>query len=383
MEAGMPVTILGATGSVGRSAIAVCEAMGLRVTALAGRRDAAGMEELVRRVRPGFVGMEDEAAAQDLRARLRDVPTTIWSGEGAVNMIAGQPYAGIVLNAIVGIAGLAPTMAALYAGHPVALANKETLVTAGTLVMTRAAEKGIPILPVDSEHSAIFQCLQGEKRRVKELLLTASGGPFWGYSAEQLKTVTREQALCHPNWKMGPKITVDSATMMNKGFELIEAVHLFGVAPEQVRILVHRQSVVHSMVRFEDNSVIAQMAAPDMRLPIQVALTWPDGGAACVEELDFCSIPALTFAPMDDKTFPAVSLAREAIRKGGTLPAILNGANEHAVAAFLAGEIPFHRIVPLVEMACGAVKWVGNPVLDQIYEADILAREAVEREMRG
>ncbi len=372
------VILLGATGSIGRSAIDVCQKNGYKIAGVSANRDVDTMEQIVRQHAIPLAVMADEDAAKDLRVRLKDTDTVVLGGADAMRDLATWESADIVLNAIVGIAGLKPTLAALRAGKDVALANKETLVTAGELVKEQAKKHNARILPVDSEHSAIFQCLQDTKRQVKSIILTASGGPFFGFSAERLQQVTKAQALKHPNWSMGAKITIDSATMMNKGLELIEAVHLFDVKPEQVEIVVHRQSIVHSMVRFEDNSVLAQMGVPDMRLPIQYALAYPESTPAVVEPLDLLGAGALTFDPCDEETFRAVKLARLAITVGGTMPAILNGANECAVAAFLADKVPFYRIPLLVEEVCEQVKWMAQPSLEDILEADRAARRAVD-----
>lgn len=372
------VILLGATGSIGRSAIDVCLQNGYEIAGVSANRDVAGMEQIIRAHHIPLAVMADGQAAADLRVRVKDTETVVLGGAKAVEDLATWDSADIVLNAIVGIAGLRPTLAALHAGKDVALANKETLVTGGELVKAQAKKHGASILPVDSEHSAIFQCLQDTKRNVKSIILTASGGPFFGYRAEQLRAVTKEQALKHPNWSMGAKITIDSATMMNKGLELIEAVHLFDVKPEQVEIVVHRQSIVHSMVRFEDNSVLAQMGVPDMRLPIQYALAYPDSTPAVVEPLDLIGAGTLTFDACDEETFRLVGLARHAITVGGTMPTVLNGANECAVAAFLSDRIPFYRIPVIVEDVCSRVQSVLNPSLEDIIEADRLARQTAD-----
>ena len=372
------VILLGATGSIGRSAIDVCLKNGYKIAGVSANRDVAGMEQMIRAHRIPLAVMADPQAAADLRVRVKDTETVVLGGAKAVEQLATWESADVVLNAIVGIAGLCPTLAAVRAGKDVALANKETLVTGGELVKAQAKKHGANILPVDSEHSAIFQCLQDIKRGIKSIILTASGGPFFGYTAEQLRAVTKAQALKHPNWNMGAKITIDSATMMNKGLELIEAVHLFDVAPEQVEIVVHRQSIVHSMVRFEDNSVLAQMGVPDMRLPIQYALAYPQSTAAIVEPLDLIGAGTLTFDACDEKTFRLVGLARHAITVGGTLPTVLNGANECAVAAFLADRIPFYRIPMIVEETCSRISPVLNPSLEDIIEADRLARQTAD-----
>lgn len=375
------VIILGATGSIGRSAIDVCQKNGYQIAGVSANRDVAAMEQIMREHRIPLAVMADETAAKDLRDRMRDTEAVVLGGPKALRDLAAWESADIVLNAVVGIAGLQPTLAALHAGKDVALANKETLVTAGDLVKAQAKKHDAKILPVDSEHSAIFQCLQDTKRNVKSIILTASGGPFFGFSSEDLRQVTKAQALKHPNWSMGAKITIDSATMMNKGLELIEAVHLFDVTPDRVEIVVHRQSIIHSMVRFEDNSVLAQMGVPDMRLPIQYALAYPESTPAVVEPLDLLSAGTLSFDACDEETFHAVKLARWAIGKGGTMPAILNGANECAVAAFLADKIPFYRIPMLVEAACEKVAWTEDPGLEEILDADRMARQTVNEWM--
>lgn len=372
------VVLLGATGSIGQSAIDVCVKNRYTIAGVSANRDVAGMEKIIRKQQIPLAVMADERAAADLRVRVKDTQTVVLGGAKAVEDLATWDSADMVLNAIVGIAGLRPTLTALHAGKDVALANKETLVTGGDLVKEQAKKHGASILPVDSEHSAIFQCLQDTKRRVKSIILTASGGPFFGYKAEQLQSVTKAQALKHPNWSMGAKITIDSATMMNKGLELIEAVHLFDVTPQQVEIVVHRQSIVHSLVRFEDNSVLAQMGVPDMRLPIQYALSYPDSTPAVVEPLDLIGAGILTFDACDEETFRLVGLARQAITVGGTMPTILNGANECAVAAFLADRIPFYRIPMVVEDVCTRVEPVLNPSLEDIIEADRLARQTAD-----
>ena len=372
------VILLGATGSIGRSAIDVCLKNGYEIAGVSANRDVVGMEQMIRAHHIPLAVMADVQAAADLRVRVKDTGTVVLGGAKAVEDLATWDSADVVLNAIVGIAGLRPTLAALHAGKDVALANKETLVTGGELVKAQAKKHGASILPVDSEHSAIFQCLQDTKRNVKSIILTASGGPFFGYRAEQLRAVTKEQALKHPNWSMGAKITIDSATMMNKGLELIEAVHLFDVIPKQVEIVVHRQSIVHSMVRFEDNSVLAQMGVPDMRLPIQYALAYPASTPAIVEPLDLIGAGTLTFDACDEETFRLVGLARHAITVGGTMPTVLNGANECAVAAFLADRIPFYRISMIVEETCSRLQSVLNPSLEDIIEADRLARQTAD-----
>ena len=346
--------ILGSTGSVGEQAIDVALKCGVTVDAVSAHKNVKRVEEQARAFRVKSCAMSDLDAAKDLRDRLKDTGIKVFAGtEGICEMIAetnGDSQSGqIVENSIVGEAGLLPTMATLKAGKRLALANKESLVVGGETVMKTARQNGIEILPVDSEHCAIFQCLRaGKNSEIKSILLTASGGPFFGYSKEQLKTATLESALAHPTWSMGSKITVDSATLMNKGFEVIEAVHLFGVTPEQVKVVVHRESIVHSAVEFIDNSVIAQMSVPDMRHCVQYALTHPERTIAATEALDLFSVGKLTFQKPDPDTFVLLSKAFEAIALGGAIPAILNAANEEAVAAFLQKKIGFYDICEIV-----------------------------------
>ena len=323
--------------------------------------------------------MMDEHAAADLRARLADTAVRVASGPAGLLEAATLERADTVITAVVGIVGLEPTLAALRAGKRVALANKETLVCAGELVMDTADEYGGEIVPVDSEHSAIFQCLQGCAGRgeVRRLILTASGGPFYGWTREQLSTVTVEQALRHPNWSMGAKITVDSATLMNKGLEFIEAMRLYRLPPEKISVVVHRESIVHSLVEYCDHAMLAQLGVPDMRLPIQYALTWPERTEAVAAPLDLLACPPLTFAAPDEEAFPCLALAKQAAKTGGTATAILNGANEEAVGRFLTGKIGFDDIPVLVEQALRQISVVREPALADILAADQLARAAV------
>ena len=347
-----PVLILGSTGSVGEQAINVARRTGTPVLALSANQNVKRVEEQAREFGVKACAMADESTAADLRTRLADTDIRVYAGmEGICQMIAEQNGDDpIVLNSIIGEAGLKPTVAALQAGKRLALANKESLVCAGEIVMNLAKEKGIEILPVDSEHSAIFQCLRsGEKKEIKRILLTASGGPFYGYTKERLAKVTVEDALAHPTWKMGTKITIDSATLMNKGFEVIEAVHLFGVTPEQIKVLVHRESIMHSAVEYTDHSTIAQLSVPDMRLCVQYALTHPQRTPAVIPELDLTQIGALTFAEPDTDTFPLLRVALHAIRAGGAVPAVLNAANEVAVASFLQKKINLPTLFRVVE----------------------------------
>ena len=370
------VSVLGSTGSIGRQSLEVMAACGMTAAALTANRDAARMEEQVRAFRPKLAAMMDPAAAAELRLRLADTPVRVAEGMEGLMEAASLPEADTVITAVMGIVGLRPTLAAIRQGKRIALANKETLVCAGELVMEEAARWGAEIIPVDSEHSAIFQSLQGcrDRGEVKRLILTASGGPFFGYTREQLAHVTLSQALKHPNWSMGAKITIDSATLMNKGLEFIEAMRLYHMPPETISIVIHRESIVHSLVEYCDNAMIAQLGTADMRLPIQYALTWPERTAGPARALDLLSCPPLTFAQPDYGAFPCLSLALSAARTGGTATAILNGANEAAVARFLAEEIPFGRIAELVERALEQVPAVPSPTLEDILAADEAAR---------
>ena len=370
------VSVLGSTGSIGRQSLEVMAACGMTAAALTANRDAARMEEQVRAFRPKLAAMMDPAAAADLRLRLADTSVRVAEGMEGLMEAASLPEADTVITAVMGIVGLRPTLAAIRQGKRIALANKETLVCAGELVMEEAARWGAEIIPVDSEHSAIFQSLQGcrDRGEVKRLILTASGGPFFGYTREQLVHVTLSQALKHPNWSMGAKITIDSATLMNKGLEFIEAMRLYHMPPEKISIVIHRESIVHSLVEYCDNAMIAQLGTADMRLPIQYALTWPERTAGPARALDLLSCPPLTFAQPDYGAFPCLSLALSAARTGGTATAILNGANEAAVARFLAEEIPFGRIAELVERALEQVPAVPSPTLEDILAADEAAR---------
>lgn len=373
------VTILGSTGSVGEQAVDVARRTGAKINALCAAKNAKRIEEQVREFKVPVCAMADEVAARDLRERLADTSVRVLSGmDGICEMIA-EPHAGdeVVLNSVIGEAGLRPTLATLRAGKRLALANKESLVCAGEIVMKLARQKRQTILPVDSEHSAIFQCLRaGNPRKIKKLLLTASGGPFYGYTKEQLADITPARALAHPTWKMGAKITIDSATLMNKGFEVIEAVHLFGVAPEQVEVLIHRESIMHSAVEYTDNSVIAQMSVPDMRLCVQYALTHPARAEAVIPELDLFRIGKLTFARPDTETFPLLALARSAIASGGAVPAVVNAANEVAVAAFLGKKLTFPGIAEVVTETAERLRTEASraETVEDIFSFDARAR---------
>lgn len=373
------ISLLGSTGSIGRQSLEVIQACGMKVGALTANSNVARMEEQARQFQPELAVMMDEQAAADLKVRLADTPVRVAGGLEGLLEAAELPKADTVITAVVGMVGLRPTMAAIREGKRIALANKETLVCAGQLVTEEARDYGAKILPVDSEHSALFQSLQGCKDRgeVKRLILTCSGGPFFGKTRKELKGMTREDALQHPNWSMGAKITVDSATLMNKGLEFIEAMHLYQMPPEKISIVVHRESIIHSLVEYCDNAMIAQLGTPDMRLPIQYALTWPERVAGPATPLDLCSCGPLTFARPDTETFQCLALALEAAKTGGTAGAILNGANEAAVALFLEGKIGFLDIADRVRRAMEQVKVIADPSMTQVLEADAAAREAV------
>ena len=372
------ISLLGSTGSIGRQSLEVIAACGMTVAALTANRDVERMEEQCRQFRPRLAVMMDPAAAADLQTRLADTTVRVTSGPEGLVEAATMEEADTVLTAVVGMVGLVPTLAAVRQGKRIALANKETLVCAGELVMDGADKFGAEIVPVDSEHSAIFQCLQACKDRgeVKRLILTASGGPFWGWDKEKIASATVEQALKHPNWSMGAKITVDSATLMNKGLEFIEAMRLYRMPLEKISIVVHRESIIHSLVEYCDNAVLAQLGVPDMRLPIQYALTWPARTQAVAKPLDLLTCPPLTFHAPDYEAFPCLSLALEAAKTGGTATATLNGANEAAVGLFLAGQIPFGDIARRVERALAQVAVVQSPTLEDVLAADKAARQA-------
>ena len=373
------ISLLGSTGSIGRQTLDVAAACGFSVAALTAHRSGALLEEQARRFQPELAVCVDPAAAADLKVRLADTQVRVVSGPEGLLEAAALPSADTVVTAVVGVAGLEPTLAAIRAGKRIALANKETLVCAGELVMDQAEAHGAEIVPVDSEHSAIFQCLQGcrDRGEVRRLILTASGGPFFGWSREALAGVTPAQALKHPNWSMGAKITVDSATLMNKGLEYIEAMRLYRMPPEKISIVVHRESIVHSLVEYCDNAVLAQLGAPDMRLPIQYALTWPERTPGPAQPLDLLNCPSLTFQAPDLDAFPCLGLALEAARTGGTATAVLNGANEAAVGLFLAGKLSFPGIAQRVALALERLPAVQKPGLTEVLEADQAARALV------
>lgn len=370
------IIVLGATGSIGTQTCDVARRHGYRITALSGHSNVKLLEELSREFSPLYAVVGEEYMG-DLKTRLGDTSVKVVP-EGEIHSVAAQCEGDTVLNAVTGIAGLRSSLAVLEAGKTLCLANKESMVTGGDLVNAMAKKTGAKILPVDSEHSAIFQCLDGNK--VKKILLTASGGPFYGKTREFLDTVTPEDALAHPTWNMGKKITIDSATLMNKGLELIEAVQLFGVSPDKIEVLVHRQSIVHSMVQYEDNAILAQCGAPDMRTCIQYALTYPERKEGLAKELDFASLATLTFARPDEDTFTLLPLCRKAITCGGNLPAAVNGANEAAVDAFLRKKIGFTDIFRVVERAYEKAFFIENPTVEDIFETDREARRAVAEE---
>lgn len=373
------LSILGSTGSIGTQSLDVARLRGYTVEALTAYSDVARMEAQIREFHPKTVAMVEEKAAADLKVRVADTNTKVLSGKDGVCACARADGADTVLNSVVGMAGLEPTLAAIDAKKKLALANKETLVAGGQLVMEAAKKNGVSILPVDSEHSAIFQALQGRPANaaLKKIILTASGGPFFGKTKQELEKVTVADALKHPNWEMGAKITVDSATMMNKGLELIEAVWLFSVRPQDVQIVVHRESIVHSAVEYTDNSVIAQLGLPDMRIPIQYALTYPERFESPVGELSLSEIGKLTFFEPDYDTFQCINLCRTAINKGGLFPAAVNSANEQANAMFRRGEIGFLDIAARVAKVLETAPQKERYTLEDVLETDRWARETV------
>ena len=370
------VTILGSTGSVGRQTLDVVRSLNLRVVALAAGSDVQRLAQQCREFRPKLAVMATEESAMELHKLVADPQMEIAWGEEGLIRAASIPDADCVITAVVGVLGLKPTLAAIRAGKRIGLANKETLVCAGELVMAEAEKYGAQIVPVDSEHSAIFQCLMGcaDRREVKRLILTCSGGPFFGMTREQLKHVTKADALKHPNWKMGPKITIDCATLMNKGLEIIEAMRLYRMPLEQVDVVIHRQSIVHSLVEYNDGAVIAQLGTPDMRLPIQFAFTYPNRTACVADPLDLLTCGPLTFCQPDTEVFPCLKLARQCAKLGGNACAIMNAANEEAVHLFLEDRIGFYDIYDRVSRTMDSVPFVQDPTLEQILEADRQAR---------
>ena len=375
------VSILGSTGSIGRQTLDIIDNLNIPVAALTAGSNAQRMADQCRKYMPKLAVMSTEESAAQLKNLIPDLPTEVMWGEEGLIAAATVPEADCIITAVVGMVGLKPTLAAIRTRKRIGLANKETLVCAGELVMAEAKACGTEIIPVDSEHSAIFQCLMGShsKEEIKRIILTCSGGPFFGMDKEQLKTVTKADALRHPNWKMGAKITIDCATLMNKGLEVIEAMRLYELPLEQVDVVIHRQSIVHSMVEFTDGAVMAQLGAPDMRLPIQLAMTYPERKNCPVDALDLLTCGSLTFVQPDMDAFPCLALARKCAKLGGTACPAMNGANEEAVAMYLNDEIGFYDIYDLVSKAVDAVPFIQNPTLEQILETDSLARQAVRR----
>ena len=376
------ITLLGSTGSIGTQSLDVARMHGYRIFGLAANSRVEILQKQIEEFHPEYVAVVDPAACEKLDAALAgtaNAPKLLKGPEG-LRTLAAMDGPDVVLNAVVGIAGLPASLAAIESGHDLALANKESLVTGGHLVTQAVAKHGVRLLPVDSEHSAIFQCLQDQHsaKRLEKILLTASGGPFFGMTTEQLRGKTKSDALKHPNWNMGAKITIDSATLMNKGLELIEAVWLFGLPEDKIQIVVQRESIVHSAVQFADHSVIAQLGVPDMRIPIQYALTWPDRLPSPVPELDFAALKHLSFDVADDETFRCLAAAKKAIRKGGLGPCAANGANEEAVRLFLQDKIGFLDIGRLVEGMVDSDSFGGDYTLQDVYDCDRMARDYVK-----
>ena len=378
------IALLGSTGSIGRQTLEVARDLGLSVAALTANSSIDLLEQQAREFSPRLVVLYDEAAAREMKARLADTKIEVRSGMEGLLAAATMDEADTVVTAVVGMIGLQPTLAAIAKGKRIALANKETLVCAGELVMDAAERSGAAIVPVDSEHSAIFQCLQGcrDRGEIRRLILTCSGGPFYALSYDELASKTKYDALKHPNWTMGAKITIDSATLMNKGLEIIEAMRLYRLPLEKVSAVIHRQSIVHSLVEFHDGAMLAQLGTPDMKLPIRYAMTYPYRAEHTPTALDLLSCPPLTFAEPDEEAFRCLAIAKQCARVGGTSCAVMNGANEVAVGAFLREEIGFNDIPALVETALSAVEQVSNPALADILEADRLARQAVAEKLK-
>ena len=377
------ITILGSTGSIGRQTLSVADELGLRVAALTAERNVDLMEAQCRKYRPKLAVLADEAAAEELKVRLADMNIRVLAGAEALCEAAALQEADTVVVAVCGFAALRPTLTAIHAKKRIALANKETLVCAGELVVAAAERCGAEIVPVDSEHSAIFQCLQGcrDRGEIKRLILTCSGGPFYGLSLQELAIKTKADALKHPNWTMGAKITIDSATLMNKGLEIIEAMRLYRLPLRQVDAVIHRQSIVHSLVEFHDGAMLAQLGTPDMKLPIRYAMTYPNRAVSPAEPLDLLKCPPLTFAEPDEEVFRCLKIAKQCAAIGNVYCAAMNGANEEAVAAFLRDEISICAIPDLIEAALDKTETVYQPQLSDILEADRLAREVVREKL--
>ena len=378
------ISILGSTGSIGRQMLDVCDKLKIRVAALTAQASVQRMEEQCRKYRPQLAVLYKKEAAEELKVRLADMNITVMSGMEGLLAAAQLDGSDTVVTAVSGMIGLRPTLAAIEKGKRIALANKETLVCAGELVMRAAAQHGAEIIPVDSEHSAIFQCLMGcrDHSEIRRLILTCSGGPFYGMTCGQLAQVTREDALKHPNWKMGEKITIDCATLMNKGLEIIEAMRLYHLPLSKVTAVIHRQSIVHSLVEFCDGAVMAQLGTPDMRIPIGLAMTYPARAENPAQPLDLLTCPPLTFAAPDETAFPCFRLAKQAAEAGGTACSVLNGANEAAVGLYLQKKIGFYDISDAVAAALDAVPQVNTPVLSDVLEADRQARDVVSARFR-
>ncbi len=372
------LSILGSTGSIGTQTLDVARKLNLKVNALSAYSSIELLEEQIREFRPALAVVYDENRAEELKIKIADTSTKVLSGMSGLYEIC-HDHSDLIVNAVVGMVGLEPTLEAIKAKKDIAFANKETLVAGGALVMDAVKENGVKLLPVDSEHSAIFQCLQAAPpdKKLKKILLTASGGPFFGKTADELRDVTVEQALAHPNWSMGAKITIDSATMMNKGLEIIEAAWLFDTDPDDIEVVVHRESIIHSMVEFTDNSVLAQLGLPDMRIPIQYAITYPQRVPSLVPEIDWKTLSQMTFFSADDKTFRCLAACKRAMKKGGLYPAVANGANEVANRLFRDGKIPFLKIGELVSAAVDELNVGKASTLDDVLTADHLAREFV------
>lgn len=375
------ISILGSTGSIGTQTLDVVDKLHLNVTALTANSNVKLMEEQIRKYKPQIAVLFDESKAKELQLAVKDTDTKVFGGMDGLISAATEKSSELVLNSVVGMVGLLPTIAAANAKKDIALANKETLVAGGHLVTDAVKENNVRLLPVDSEHSAIFQCLQGKpnNKALKKLILTASGGPFFGKTKEELKNVTVEQALNHPNWSMGAKITIDSASMMNKGLEIIEASRLFDVEGDRIDVVVHRESIIHSLVEYDDNSVIAQLGLPDMRIPIQYAVTYPDRYESPVGELKLADIAKMTFFEPDYKTFECLTACKKALDIGGTATAVVNGANEEANALFRQGKISFLEIGNLVTQSLEAVKTINQKNIEDVLNADALAREFVRK----
>ena len=373
------ISVLGSTGSIGTQTLEVVDQTNdYRISALTAHSNVGLIEQQIRKYKPKLACMTDENAASDLKVRVADTNVKVLSGIEGVCECAAIDEAEAVVTAIVGIAGLKPTLSAIFCGKRIALANKETLVTAGEIVMAEAKKHGSEIIPVDSEHSAIFQSISNQQKFLKRIIITASGGPFFGKSKEELKNITPEMALKHPNWSMGAKITIDSATLVNKGLEIIEAMHLFGLPADNITPIIHRESIVHSMVEFCDLSVIAQMGVPDMKLPISYALSYPERTVPVCDTLDLVKVGTLSFFDVDNKTFPAITLAKEAAKKGTIMCSVFNGANEAAVELFLNGKCSFTDITEFIVTAMSKAPKIENPSLDDIFMADDFARKIVK-----